>query len=331
MESFRAYRVHDEDGMVGGRLDTIGLDDLSPGEVVIRAAYSDVNYKDALAATGKGKIMRRYPMVGGIDVAGRVHSSTDDRFRAGDAVAVIGCGLSESHDGGYAEYVRVSADFPVVLPDGVSLYQSMALGTAGFTAAMAIDRMERNGQKSDSGPILVNGATGGVGSFAIDMLSGLGYQVVALTGKRSAAEYLKHLGAADVVYRDELQMGQRALEKGRWAGAIDSLGGETLAWLTRTMTSNGNIASIGLAQGAELKTTVMPFILRGINLLGINSVVVSHDFKERIWRRLASDLMPRHLDHIVTRKVTLDELAPIFDGYLRGEVQGRTVVQIASE
>lgn len=330
MEPFRAYRVHREDGAISGRIETITPDDLPAGEVVIRVAYSAINYKDALAATGAGKIMRRFPMVGGIDVAGRVESSFDDRFREGEAVAVLGCGLGETHDGGYAEYARVPADWILRLPEeGMTLRDAMALGTAGFTAAIAIDRMEKNGQKPDSGPILVTGATGGVGSFAIDMLAGLGYQVVALTGKRSAADYLHQIGAAEILYRDELEMGTRPLEKGRWAGAIDNLGGDVLGWLTRTTHPGGNIASIGLASSHELSTTVMPFILRGINLLGINSVVIPQTYKQAIWTRLSDDLAPRHLDQIVTRTVTLDGLPDTFDGYIRGEVTGRTVVKIA--
>ncbi|RKZ36797.1 MAG: oxidoreductase [Gammaproteobacteria bacterium] len=331
MSSFRAYRVHNEDGQIQGRLEDIELDALGEGEVVIRAAFSDVNYKDALAATGTGRIMRRFPMVGGIDVSGRVHSSSDDRFKEGDAVLVAGCGLGEEHDGGYAEFVRVPADWVIALPDGMSLYQAMSFGTAGLTAGLAVTQMELNGQTPEMGTILVTGATGGVGSLAIDMLAGLGYSVAALTGKRESADYLTGLGASEIVYRDELEMGERPLERGLWAGAVDSVGGKVLAWITRTVNPMGNIASIGLAGGHELDTTVMPFILRGVNLLGINSVYCAMELKQRVWGRLAGDLKPRHLDSIVTRDVDLAELSTVFDGYIKGEVTGRTVVRVGGE
>ena len=328
MEPFLAYRVHREEGKIEGRLERITLADLNDGEVVIRSAWSGINYKDALAATGAGKIMRRFPMVGGIDVAGVVHASNDARHAEGDAVVITGFGLSEDFDGGYAEYVRASGDWLIPLPDGMSLRDSMAIGTAGFTAALAVDRMELNGQRPDRGPILVNGATGGVGSFAIDMLAGLGYEVTALTGKRDRDDYLSALGADRIVYRDALEMGTRPLEKALWAGAVDNVGGEQLAWLTRTMQPEANIASIGLAGGFKLETTVMPFILRGVNLLGINSVHVGRGRRERVWLRLASDLEPRRIEQIVTSEIPLEELPDAFDGYLAGSVTGRAVVRI---
>ena len=329
MEPFLAYRVHEEDGKIEGRLERITLDDLNEGEVVIRSAWSGINYKDALAATGAGRIMRRFPLVGGVDVAGAVHASGDDRYAEGDPVVITGFGLSEDFDGGYAEYVRASGDWLIPLPDGLSLRDSMAIGTAGFTAALAVDRMELNGQRPDRGPVLVNGATGGVGSFAIDMLAGLGYEVTAFTGKRDQDDYLRGLGASRILYRDEVEMGTRPLEKARWAGAVDNVGGDQLAWLTRTMQPEANIASIGLAGGFKLETTVMPFILRGVNLLGINSVYVGRDRRERVWQRLASDLKPRHLDRIVTSEIALSDLPTAFDGYLAGAVTGRAVVRIA--
>lgn len=331
MESFKAFRVHEEDGKARGRLENITLDALSDGDVVIRSVWSDVNYKDALAATGKGKIMRRFPMVGGIDVAGYVHSSSDSRFKKGDPVLVTGFGLSEKHDGGYAEYARVPGDWVVPLPEGLSLYESMALGTAGFTAALAVDRMQHNGQTPEKGPILVNGATGGVGSFAIDMFAGLGFEVTAFTGKRDQDDYLKRLGASALVYRGEVEMGSAPLEKALWGGAVDSVGGEELAWLTRTVKPEGNIASIGLAGGFKISTTVMPFILRGINLLGINSVFVPQEKRREVWKRLGKDLKPRHIEEIVTSRVKLDELPKVFDAYIEGKVSGRTVVKISEE
>lgn len=331
MESFKAFRVHEEDGKVAGRLERVDLDALSEGDVVIRGIWSDVNYKDALAATGKGKIMRRFPMVGGIDVAGYVHSSSDERYKEGDAVLVTGFGLSEVHDGGYAEYTRVPSDWVVPLPKGLSLYESMALGTAGFTAGLAVDRMEHNGQAPEKGPVLVNGATGGVGGFAIDMLAGLGYEVTAFTGKRDQDAYLKMLGASEILYRGDTELGTAPLGKALWAGAVDSVGGDELAWIISTVKPEGNIASIGLAGGFKLHTTVMPFILRGVSLLGINSVFVPPERRLNIWQRLGGDLKPRHLKEIVTNQVDLDSLAQVFDAYIEGKVAGRTVVKIADE
>ena len=329
MEPFLAYRIHrDEEKKSGGRLEHITRDDLNEGDVVIRAAWSGINYKDALAATGAGTIVRRYPMVGGIDVAGVVHASNDTRYSEGDAVVVTGFGLSEDFDGGYSEYVHASGDWLIPLPGGMSLRDSMAIGTAGFTAALAVDAMELNAQRPDQGPVLVNGATGGVGSFAIDMLGGLGYEVTAFTGKHDQNEYLRGLGASRILYRDEVEMGTRPLEKSLWAGAVDNVGGDQLAWLTRTMQPEANIASIGLVGGIKLETTVMPFILRGVNLLGINSVYVGRERRERVWQRLASDLKPRCLDRIVTSEVALSDLPSAFDGYMAGTVTGRAVVRI---
>lgn len=329
MDKFRAFRIHDDKGKAG--IEQVSLDELSPGEVVIKAAYSDINYKDALAATGKGKILRKFPLIGGIDVSGVVSASTDKRFREGDKVLVVGQGLSEDHDGGYAEYVRVPAGWIVPLPQGMTLYDAMAIGTAGFTAALAVEQMEHNRQRPELGPVLVNGATGGVGSVAIDILAGLGYEVVAVSGKADAHDYLKMLGAKEVRARQELEMGKRPLERALWGGAVDNLGGEMTAWLTRTVVPLGNIAAIGLAAGYELHTTVMPFILRGVNLLGINSVYCPQDLRLRVWERLVGDMRPRHLHKIVTRTVSLDEMRPIFDGLVAGSFTGRAVVKIGGD
>jgi acrylyl-CoA reductase (NADPH) len=327
MDSFKAFRIHSEDGRnVEARLETIELDDLSAGEVVIRGAYSSINYKDALAATGKGRILRTFPLVGGVDIAGTVVSSTDDRIETGDQVVVTGSGLSETRDGGFAQYARVEGESVTRLPDGLSARDAMGIGTAGFTAALAIHRMEHNGQQPEQGPIAVNGATGGVGSMAVDMLGGRGYQVTALTSKTTADEYLQKLGAAEILNLKKLELGSRPLEKAIWAGAIDSLGGEVLGWFTRTTKPGGNIASIGLAAGIELSTTVMPFILRGINLLGINSVEISRSERLEVWGRVATDLKPAHLSQIANREVSLDELPDSFDEYIAGEVTGRTIV-----
>jgi len=329
MSSFKAYRIHNEDGEIQAKFEQITLDDVTEGDVVIRAAYSDINYKDALAATGKGKILRQFPLVGGIDVAGRVESSNSNQFGPGEDVLVTGCELSEIRDGGYAEYVRVPADCVVKLPESLTLFEAMALGTAGFTAALAVDRMEQNGQAPDHGPIVVTGATGGVGSIAVDILSSAGYEVVAVTGKSDAADYLRDLGASQVLLRDEIDLGKRPMERAEWGGAVDNLGGEVLTWLTRAVKPFGNIASSGLAASHELKTTVMPFILRGVSLLGINSVLCPPEVRRAAWQRLGNDLKPRHLDRIVSRTIEFDDLPGAFDEHIKGTVKGRTVVKIA--
>jgi acrylyl-CoA reductase (NADPH) len=329
MQPFKALRIHEENKKISARFEQLKLDDLAPGDVVVRVTHSGINYKDALAATGAGKILRRYPLVGGIDLAGVVMSSDDSRYSTGDHVLVTGSTLSETHDGGYAEYARVKGDWVVPMPKGLDAAAAMALGTAGFTAAYAIHRMEQNGQTPERGPVVVNGATGGVGSIAIDMLAGRGYKVIAVTGKAACADYLKTLGADSLLLRQEIDFGSRPLEAARFAGAIDNVGGEMLAWLTRTVDFWGNIASIGLAGGAELKTTVMPFILRGVSLLGINSSATPRDIRLTVWNRIASDLRPRHLDRIVTRTISFDELPAAFPAYLDGSVTGRTIVKIA--
>jgi NADPH2:quinone reductase len=328
MNSFKAFRIHSDGGKINARFEQLDLDDLAAGDVVIRVTHSDINYKDALAATGAGKILRRYPLVGGVDLAGVVESSADPRYRPGEAVLVTGCGLSETHDGGYAQMARIPGDWVIPMPPGLDASTAMAIGTAGFTAALAIHRMEQNGQQPAGGPVVVTGATGGVGSIAIDMLGARGYRVVAVSGKAEAAPYLRELGASEVLLRQDIDLGSRPLENARFAGAIDNLGGETLAWLTRTVDFWGNIASIGLASGAELKTTVMPFILRGVALLGINSSATRREWRLAVWQRIATDLAPRHLARIVTRTIDFDELPAAFPAYLEGRVTGRTVVRI---
>lgn len=328
MERFRAYRIDQKDGKIEAQFTTLGLDDLADGEVVVKVGYSTINYKDALAATGAGKILRRFPLVGGIDLAGTVVSSEDERFAAGQPVLVNGAGLSETRDGGYAEYARVPAEAVVPIPDGMTALQAMQIGTAGFTAALAIHRMEQNGQDPVLGAIVVTGATGGVGSTAIDMLDGRGYEVVAVTGKAAQADWLQRIGARRVMLRDDIDPGKRPMEKAEWGGAIDSLGGALLTWLTRTTAYGGNIASVGLAAGIALETTVLPFILRAVCLLGINSVDTPRDLRLAVWQRLGGDLKPRHLDLIGHRTVGFDELPGCFKAYLDGKVTGRTVVEI---
>jgi NADPH2:quinone reductase len=267
--------------------------------------------------------------VGGIDLAGEVVSSADPRYAPGQKVLVTGGGLSETQDGGYAEYARLQGDWVIPLPPGMSDHDAMKLGTAGFTAALAIHRMEQNGQTPAKGPVVVTGATGGVGSLAVNMLAGRGYEVVAVSGKAEADDYLRDLGAARILRRQEVNLGSRPLEAVQWAGAVDNVGGELLTWLTRTVDFWGNIASVGLAGSHELKTTVMPFILRGVNLLGINSSATPREVRLAVWQRIATDLRPTKLGRIADRLVSFEELPAQFDDYMQGRVTGRTVVKIA--
>ena len=326
MNKFSAYRIFEQDGRSQGRFVDLSLGDLDPGEVLIRSHFSSVNYKNALAATGKGKVVRRFPCVGGVDVSGVVEHSEDVRFSKGDQVLVTGYGMGVSHDGGFAEYVRVPADWIVPLPSGLTLYDAMALGTAGFTAALSMHRLEQNELSPDGGKVVVTGATGGVSSLAIAMLAQKGYEVAAITGKRDAHDYLKSLGAAQVIDRRELEMGVRPLEKAQWAGAFDSVGGEMLAWLTRTMLQDGAIASYGNAGGIELNTTVLPFILRGVKLIGIDSSATRMPLRLKIWRRLATDLLPSVLDKTV-HTISIEKLPEVFEAMLDEKSHGRAVIR----
>lgn len=329
MSPFKAYLIDQKDGKTVAGFHQIGEDQLDKGEVTIRIAYSSVNYKDALAATGAGRIIRRYPCIGGIDMAGTVAKSADARFREGDEVIATSYDIGVAHHGGYAEYGRVPADWVVPLPKGMSLFESMALGTAGYTAALGVVRMEENGLKPANGRVIVSGATGGVGSIAIDILSRLGYEVVALTGKESQADYLKGLGAKEVMLRASLDLTKiKPLDKTLWAGAVDNLGGEVLAWMASNMKQNGVIASIGLAASMSLNTTVAPFILRGASLLGIDSGYTAMPLRCKVWERLAGDMRPAHLAGM-TRTVRLADLPSVFDEFIKGQAHGRVVVDCA--
>ena len=330
MEKFRAYRIDEQDGKIAAGFQDLSIDDLTPGNVVVKVSHSTINFKDALAATGAGKILRRYPLNGGIDLAGTVISSEDLAFEPGTEVLVNGCGLSETVDGGYSEYARLDSNSLVPIPDGLTAVETMQIGTAGYTAALAIHRMEQNNQRPENGPIVVTGATGGVGSIAIDMLNARGYEVAALTGKENEAEYLREIGARNILNRGQLDLGKRPMEKAQWAGAIDNLGGDYLTWLTRTMDYGGNIASIGLAASPALNTTVLPFILRAVCLLGINSVDTPRETRLAVWKRIAGDLRPRHLDRIGHTTIPFEDLAGAFQAYIDGTVTGRVVVQIGS-
>ncbi len=328
MNPFQAYLIEENEGKVQSRFVTMNESELDAGEVTIKVAYSSINYKDALAATGTGRIIRRFPCIGGIDLCGVVVASADARFSVGQKVIATSFDIGVAHHGGYAEYARVPAAWVVPLPMGISLFDAMALGTAGFTAALGVVRMEENGLLPDKGPVIVSGATGGVGSLAVDMLARRGYHVVALTGKEAESDYLRHLGAAEIMLRDSLDLAKiRPLDKARWAGAVDNLGGDVLAWMASTMQQGGTIASIGNAASIKLNTTVMPFILRGVSLLGVDSGYIGEPYRSGVWQRLASDLKPAHLAEMV-RTVRLEALPGEFERFLAGKARGRTVVEI---
>ncbi|HEY2337040.1 MAG TPA: oxidoreductase [Burkholderiales bacterium] len=330
MEKFRAYRLTEVDKRIRAEFVDLTLDQIDPGDVTVRVAYSSVNYKDALAATGKGRILRRPSCIGGIDFAGTVVSSNDPRFKQGDAVATVsGEYVGVSHDGGYSAYARVKGDWIVKLPAGLSLWEAMAYGTAGYTAAIAVVRMEHNGLNPSKGPVIVNGATGGVGSVAVAMFAKLGYHVVALTGKEGESDWLKKLGAKEIVLRKDLNLEKiRPLDKATWAGAVDNLGGKTLAWMASTMKDNGVIGAVGLAESAELHTWVMPFILRGASLLGINSGDSSNDIRDRVWARMAGDLKPPLLKEMA-RTLPFAELPGVFDDFINAKINRRVVVDLS--
>ena len=326
--SFRAFRIHNDASGYRSGIETVSLDDLDPGEVVIKAAYSSVNYKDALAGTGRGKILRRFPLVGGIDVAGHVVASTDPKFREGDAVLVTGSGLSETRDGGYSDYARLDAKWVIHLPAGLDLREAMILGTAGFTAALGLLRMTENRQAPGLGPLAVTGATGGVGSLAVAIYRKAGYDVHAISGKPEHADYLKSLGASEVLGREALAT-IRPMETARFGGGLDNVGGAMLASLLAQTAPYGNVASCGLAASHDLQATVMPFIIRGVSLLGVASAGTARDIRDEVWRRLASDWKPANLDAICTRETGLDGLPGVFDAMLAGGSLGRTVVRVA--
>jgi acrylyl-CoA reductase (NADPH) len=330
MDGFRALRIFNEDGRIHSRVVDATLDELGDGDVVINAAYSSVNYKDALAATGAGKILKKFPLIGGIDVSGTVVSSRDARFAAGDEVLVTGYDLGVGHDGGFAGTVRAPADWVVPLPSGLTLRDAMVYGTAGFTAALSVVRLERNGLRPGTGPVAVTGATGGVGSLAVGILAARGYEVTAISGKDDAATYLRELGATQVQPRGALELGTRPLEKATWAGAVDVVGGDLLAWLVRTTAPWGGVASTGLTGGTNLPLTVMPFILRAVSLIGVDSVACPADLRRETWQRLAGDMRPRALASVAPSDITLDELPSAFETLLNGQARGRFVVNLSA-
>jgi putative quinone oxidoreductase, YhdH/YhfP family len=332
MQHFPALRVHRNDaGGTQARLESLSLDALTPGEVVVRVLWSSINYKDALAVTGRGRILRRFPCVAGIDLAGIVEHSTAPDLLTGQAVLATGCDLGEALDGGYAAFARLPAAAVVPLPPGLSPREAMTLGTAGFTAALALRRMLENHQSPERGPIAITGASGGVGSLATALFAERGFAVQAITGKAEAHAWLAGLGAEAVLDRRAIDLGSRPLESARWGGAVDNVGGELLTWLTRTTAPWGNIACVGLAASPALETTVMPLILRGVSLLGIHSVACPRNWRLALWDRLAGDWKPADLERrFATREVTLEQVPETCAALLDGRLHGRTLVRIGA-
>ena len=328
MTAFRSFRIHNDDAGYRAGIEDMDTGALSPGAVLVKVAYSSVNYKDALAGTGKGRILRTYPLNGGIDVAGHVVASTDPAFKEGDAVLCTGSGLSETRDGGYGEYARLDAHWTIPLPAGLSLRESMIIGTAGFTAALALLRMQDNRQVPSLGPIAVTGASGGVGMLAIDIFSRAGYEVHAISGKADHFDFLHDLGASACIDRHQLAFSGKPMDSARFGGALDNVGGSMLGGLLPLISPYGNVAICGNAGGIAFDSTVMPFIIRGTSLLGIASAGTARDLRDSVWQHLASDWKPQHLDRIATREVGLDELPGTFARMLAGDSFGRTLVRI---
>ena len=330
MTTFKAYRTFQDSGVVTSKFVEMTTEELDSGEVVIRAEYSTINYKDALSYNGAGKIMRKFPTNAGVDVAGTVESSSDRRFKAGDPVLVGGYDFGVAHDGGFAERVRAPADWVVQRPKSMSAKDAMALGTAGLTAALSVELMEHNGLAPESGPVAVTGATGGVGSIAVEILAKRGYDVVAITGKEDESDYLKKIGAKSILLRSSIDLtARKPLGRATYAGAVDNLGGDILAWLISAQRVAGTVAAVGLAASHDLHTSVMPFILRGVHLLGVDSVNCPMPKRRHLWNLLAGDWRPDHL-HEEIRTVSFEDLPAQFDAYLKSRVRGRTVVRIGA-
>ena len=325
---FECFRINQVNEKIVSGLESVSIEDINPGEVTLKTEYSSINYKDALAATGKGKILRTFPLIGGVDVAGEVVESDDPRFSPGDKVIAPCSGLSETNDGGYSEYTRISSEAAIELPKEIDTRTAMAIGTAGFAAGLAIFKMKLNKQTPDMGPIVVTGATGGVGSIAIDMLSSSGFETTAITRKKTHDEYLRAIGTSNIICLEEMEIGERPLEKAQFGGGIDNVGGDLLSWVLRSTVPEGNVASIGLAADFKLPTNVMPFILRGVNLLGVNSTTLPNTIKQEVWDDIANNMSPQKIDQIVSKEVTLKELPDQFQAFLEGSVVGRVLVKV---
>ncbi len=324
---FNAYRILEE-GENKGQILRMHREDLSPGNVVIQVQYSSLNYKDALAVTGHGKILRQFPLNAGIDAAGLVISSTDPRFEKGEPVLVTGCGLGENHDGGYAEVIRVPGDWVVSLPSGLNLREAMIYGTAGFTAGLCVHRLLVNDQTPDKGPLVITGASGGVGSLALAMLSKLGFDVIAVSGKPEAQERLRALGAKDVVKPEDLALGKRPLESVRFGGGIDNVGGELLEGILRHVNLWGNVASVGLTGGHSYQSSVMPFILRGVSILGISSNNCPMTLRREVWQKLAGAWRPAQLDTYIQSELSLEQILGTAQAMLQRKTSGRYLVKL---
>ena len=326
---FNALVVNkDEDGKTAAAVQSVTLDDLPEGNVTVAVEYSTLNYKDGLCIGPGGGLVRNYPHVPGIDLAGTVEASSDDRYKEGDKVVLTGWRVGEMQWGGYSQKARVNADWLVPLPDGLSTKQAMAVGTAGFTAALAVMALEDHGLAPSQGPVLVTGAAGGVGSVATALLGNLGYEVAAVTGRPETADYLKSLGATQIVAREEInETVKRPLEKEAWAGCVDAVGSAMLARVLGQIKYGGSVAAVGLAGGADLPATVIPFLLRGVNLLGIDSVMQPYEPRVRAWSRVVKDLPMDKIDQMV-QMATLSELPDLGKGILKGQVRGRVVVDV---
>lgn len=327
-EDFKALVVDKSETDVTIGVKKVSFQDLPAGEVLIKVAYSSINYKDGLASLPDGKIVRSYPFIPGIDLAGVVVSSEDPRYSEGDRVIATSYEIGVSHYGGYSEYARIPADWIVPLPENLSLKEAMIYGTAGFTAALSVQRLEENGLTPEKGKVLVSGATGGVGSLSLAILAKRGYDVVASTGKNSEHDYLYKLGAKEVVSREEVYNGKvKALDKQLWAAAVDPVGGESLAAILSKIQYNGSVAVSGLTGGGNVPTTVFPFILRGINLLGIDSVYCPMDVRRPLWERMAADFKPEVLESI-SKEISLEDLPQSLPVILQGQAKGRFIVKI---
>ncbi|WP_375090603.1 acryloyl-CoA reductase [Peribacillus sp. RS7] len=329
IQQFDALVVNKQDDQFTVNIQKLSVDDLPQEDVLIRVHYSGVNYKDSLASIPNGNIVSSYPIVPGIDMAGVVVSSEDSRFKKGDEVIATSYGIGVSQSGGYSQFARVPADWIVPLPDGLTMKEAMIIGTAGFTAALSVQRLEENDLTPGQGSVLVTGATGGVGSFAVSILSKLGYSVEASTGKESEHGYLKEIGATTIISREDVYDGKlRALGKQKWSGAVDPVGGEPLASVLSQIKYGGSVAVSGLTAGTSLPATVFPFILRGVNLLGIDSVNCPMDTRLKVWHRLATDFKLTHLEQLVQQEITIDDLPDILPTLLKGEARGRTIVKL---
>ena len=323
----KAILVNKDDDQYSAALADVNESDLPEGDVTVQVDYSTLNYKDSLAITGASPVVRKFPMVPGIDLAGTVEASSHADFKTGDRVVLNGWGVGEGHWGGYAQKARLNGDWLVPLPDAFSTKQAMAIGTAGYTAMLCVLGLEKNGVTPDQGEIVVTGASGGVGSVAIALLAKLGYTVIASTGRASEVDYLKGLGASDIIDRAELSEKGRPLGKERWAGAVDAVGSHTLANICATTKYGGTVTACGLAQGFDLPATVMPFILRGVTLAGIDSVMCPKPRRIEAWNRLATDLDLKHIEAMMS-EIPLADVIETAPKQLAGQVRGRTVVNV---